>query len=66
MAGWARAVEDGVRIIRWRTALDEGGSHDFKFWLIDPGVVLERIIIDAGGAEPCYLGPPETFRGATR
>jgi hypothetical protein len=61
--GWARAVEDAVRKLSWRHELAQAGTHDFKFWMIDPGVVLQKVVIDAGGVRPSYLGPPETFRG---
>jgi hypothetical protein len=64
--GWARAVEDSVRKVSWRHELARAGSHDFKFWMVDPGLVLQKIVIDAGGVRPCYLGPPETFRGPLR
>jgi hypothetical protein len=40
-----------------------------KYWMVTPGLVLERVIIDAGGVRPSYLGPPESPRvggGATR
>ena len=30
--------------------------------MITHGVVLERIVIDAGGVRPSYLGPPENAR----
>jgi hypothetical protein len=33
-----------------------------KLWHVTPGVVVERIIIDAGGLRPSYLGPPESPR----
>ena len=36
------------------------GHHVLKLWRIDPGVVLERIVIDTGGVRPSYLGPPES------
>jgi hypothetical protein len=28
--------------------------------MVDAGVVLEKIVIDCGGLNPSYLGPPET------
>jgi len=44
-----------------------GGSHVLKIYMIDPGVVLDKIVVDAGGVRPGYLGPPETkIRAASR
>lgn len=40
------------------------GSHVLKVYMIDPGVVLDKIVIDAGGVRPSYLGPPETKIGS--
>ena len=32
-----------------------------KFWAVDPGVVLQKIVIEARDVAPSYLGPPESF-----
>jgi hypothetical protein len=38
------------------------GRHTLKLYLIDPGVVLDRITIDLGGLRPAYGTIPETRR----
>jgi hypothetical protein len=37
------------------------GAHTLKIYMVDPGVLLEKIVIDNGGLRPSYLGPPETL-----
>jgi hypothetical protein len=37
------------------------GTHILKVYMVDPGVVLDKIVIDCGGLKPSYLGPPETI-----
>jgi hypothetical protein len=59
---WNTAVADGVRRVSSTHRITRPGRHTLKFWRITPGVVLERVIIDAGGVRPSYLGPPETER----
>ena len=59
---WAESVLDGVRHVVSVHGPVEAGRHVLKFWRVDPGVVLERIVVDMGGVRPSYLGPPESLR----
>lgn len=58
---WERTVADGVRIVRTPFILPKAGEHVLKVWMVDPGVVLQKIVVDCGGQKPTYLGPPESF-----
>jgi hypothetical protein len=59
---WERSVKDAVRVLTTRHRVTRPGAHVLKVWMVDPAIVLEKIVIDAGGAKPSYLGPPESFR----
>ncbi len=58
---WARTVEDNARHSHTSHLIAASGVHTLKFWIVDPGVVLEKIVVDCGGLKPSYLGPPESF-----
>ena len=59
---WDKMVADNIRIAATTHILKKAGAHLLKFYLVDPGVVLQRLVIDAGGLQPSYLGPPESPR----
>ena len=63
LRAWEQSVSDNVIIGSTRHQLAKPGEHMLKFWLVDPGVVLQKIVVDAGGLKPSYLGPPESWRG---
>ncbi|MBV9124316.1 MAG: glycosyl hydrolase 115 family protein [Planctomycetes bacterium] len=66
-SAWNEAVAQNARIAKSSHMVAKSGYHTLKIWMVDPGVVLQKIIVDAGGLENSYLGPPESFsrRSAT-
>ena len=58
---WEETVKDDARGVTTRTHVDGIGYHTLKFWMVDPGIVLQKLVIDAGGLKPSYLGPPESY-----
>jgi hypothetical protein len=60
---WEQAVSDGVRKVTSTLNVDAPGYHTLKFRMVDPGVVLEKLVVSQLPPLPSYLGPPESFRG---
>jgi len=58
---WETSVKDSVRVARSPHAALASGAHTLKFWMVDPGIVLEKLVVDLGGVKPSYLGPPESY-----
>ena len=57
---WDKMVGDNIRICVSQHKITRPGEHILKYWLIDPSPVLQKIVVDAGGVKPSYLGPPES------
>ena len=58
---WNEAVARNIKITTSSHRIAEPGPHVLKFWMVDPGIVLQRLVINTGGLKPSYLGPPESF-----
>jgi hypothetical protein len=61
-ASWNKDVANNIKILLSKHHLSNPGRHVLKYWMVDPGVVLQKIVIDAGGVKESYLGPPESNR----
>lgn len=57
---WALAVSDNIRRLTTTHHIDHPGKHTVKYWMIDPAVVLEKVVLNTGGLKPSYLGPPDS------
>ncbi|WP_267402699.1 MULTISPECIES: glycosyl hydrolase 115 family protein [unclassified Chryseobacterium] len=40
--------------------ISQPGKHTLRFRVLEPGIVLEKILINTGGLQPSYLGAPES------
>jgi hypothetical protein len=60
---WEHSVVENGRVGRSTHTVSAPGFHTLKIWMIDPGVVLERIAVNLGGMRESFLGPPESYRG---
>ena len=58
---WEQWVGNNINITTSVHKVDRAGEHVVKFWMVDPGVVLQKLIIDTGGLQPSYLGAPESY-----
>ena len=63
---WEKAVAENIIIKESKHTLAKPGEHVLKFWRVDPGVVLEKLVVDLGGVKPSYLGPPESASGSSK
>ena len=58
---WTKNVEDEARTVSAKVQIPSAGYHTLKVWMVDPGITLQKIVMDLGGLKPSYLGPPESY-----
>lgn len=60
---WEQSVIYNIRKIETTHHLKTPGYHILKIWMVDPIVVLQKIVVDTGGLRKSYLGPAESYYG---
>ena len=58
---WNKWVGENIIIKTSKHKISTPGKHVIKYWMVNSGVVLQKIVADFGGLEKTYLGPPETI-----
>jgi hypothetical protein len=59
--GWEHMVGENINIRTTKHELFQPGEHVLKFWMVDPGIVLQKLVVSHGDVPPSYLGPAESF-----
>jgi hypothetical protein len=61
---WNRWVANNIIIKNSTHTINKPGKHVVKYWMVNSGVVLQKVVLSFGNLKPSYLGPPETRMGA--
>jgi hypothetical protein len=59
---WERNTSDNVNRTATIHMISTAGPHTLKFWMVDPTVIAQKFVVDTGGLQPSYLGPPESVQ----
>ena len=57
---WEQWAGNNIIVKTSNHILSKPGKHTIKYWLIDAGIVLQKIVLANGTLEKTYLGPKET------
>ena len=58
---WERNTSDNANVTTTTHTVAAAGPHTLKFWMVDPTVIVQRLVVDTGVVEYSYLGPPESL-----
>jgi hypothetical protein len=60
---WEQGVANAIKVLVSEHRVATTGAHVVKFWMVDSGLVLQKLVVARGDLPESYLGPPESFRG---
>ena len=60
---WEESVKNNARTVSTTHTLAGVGYHTLKIWMVDPAVVVQKIVVTTteGEGKTSYLGPPESY-----
>lgn len=58
---WEEAVKNNTIYAKTDLNLPQAGNHTLKVWMVDPGIVLQKIVLSKPDfSRYSYLGPPQS------
>jgi MYXO-CTERM domain-containing protein len=55
---WEKWVSDNVILKSTTHNITAAGEHTLNLWMVDPGVVVQKIVVKTAAVPATYLGPP--------
>jgi hypothetical protein len=62
LAGKGGDVLSNLRRLTTTVKIASPGQHTLTVWMVDPGVVLDKLVLDFAPPKESYLGPRESYR----
>jgi hypothetical protein len=56
---WGGELLNNARTMNSGHSIQIHGKHTLKIWMIDPRIVVQKLIIHSGDLPVSYFGPPE-------
>ncbi|MBC7363217.1 MAG: glycosyl hydrolase 115 family protein [Candidatus Aminicenantes bacterium] len=61
LEGKIRDVLANLRRLTTKVKISQPGKHTLTIWMVDPGVVIDKIVLYFNPPVSSYLGPPESY-----
>ncbi|KEO75763.1 glycosyl hydrolase 115 family protein [Anditalea andensis] len=58
---WNKWVANNINVVESEHKIATKGEHKVRIYFVDPGIVLQKLVINTGSVDESYLGPPESY-----
>lgn len=63
---WGTSVANNATSVKANIDIEDKGAQKLKIWAVDPGIVIQKIIINFGKSVETYLGAPSSAQADSK